>query len=755
MRGKREDGRTYEQFRQHQLSSVCLRGGRDRDERRLTHNVNHHWAVNVRKSEGAVVALSAQQQCSSLGSSPISHPLRLELLDALSLASSAAVPLRQLLIRRHAPSLSPLMAMAVSTEARSEQVVAQLSVPWLGRLAVEARLQQLALEVQQRVSTRLGVLQDEVKRRTAEVRRARRESERMEREKREAEERAAELARQVDVSVEMLASLRHELMEREEELNLKHQEVCELDRFVRETAFREASAKIRLQSFIEDLLERAERAENQLQSLHSLSHTPTDMPSLHGPLAPRGPPYQRSYSVSGMSRCCYSQYDRRGSPLARYSGSRMRTLSVGSGGCEVDWEGVPTALEAQYYHVLCAGLQGPQRTPPSPCWTPNTQPGTEGDSDSWSIYTAESQEDLHPRRRYRTYSKTEHAAFHCQTCHHSNRPAESMICSERMRMRAWLFCVFTYLDTRSLLTAAQVCRDWWSVARHPAVWTRVTLENVRISSKFMVTLSQWCGQTQSLILHNLKPRSRNRKESKEEYQKSTRGCLEVGLEAVLKSAGRCLMSLTISHCPNILTDRSLWLVSCHCRALRALTYRSSSDPVGQEVIWALGAGCRDITNLHIAPLQPCQQPTRFSNRCLQTIGRCWPNLRQVGVGGAGCGIQGLASLVRNCAGVCVLELDHMSEISQEGAAELGREGLQQLQTLIFNSTPVTAKAILHFNSVCVKLKNIVVQMSIADYFEDAESEDAKRLFDEIVSNLQALRKRPGLSDILQIKVDRL
>uniref|UniRef100_A0A8B9J3X6 Uncharacterized protein n=1 Tax=Astyanax mexicanus TaxID=7994 RepID=A0A8B9J3X6_ASTMX len=182
--------------------------------------------------------------------------------------------------------------------------------------------------------------------------------------------------------------------------------------------------------------------------------------------------------------------------------------------------------------------------------------------------------------------------------------------------------------------------------------------------------------------------------------------------------------------------------------------RSSSDPVGQEVIWALGAGCRDITNLHTAPLQPCQQPSRFSNRCLQTIGRCWPNLQQVGVGGAGCGIQGLASLVRNCAGVTVLELDHMSEISQEGAAELCREGLQHLHTLIFISTPVTPKALLHFNSVCVKLKNIVVQMSIADYFEDAESEEAKRLFEEIVSNLQALRKRPGLADILQIKVDR-
>lgn len=38
-----------------------------------------------------------------------------------------------------------------------------------------------------------------------------------------------------------------------------------------------------------------------------------------------------------------------------------------------------------------------------------------------------------------------------------NRRSESMVCSERLRLKAALFCVFIYLDTRSLLTAAEVC----------------------------------------------------------------------------------------------------------------------------------------------------------------------------------------------------------------------------------------------------------------------------------------------------------
>lgn len=58
-----------------------------------------------------------------------------------------------------------------------------------------------------------------------------------------------------------------------------------------------------------------------------------------------------------------------------------------------------------------------------------------------------------------------------------------VISPEILKMRAALFCIFTYLDTKTLLRAAEVCKDWKFVARHPAVWTRVLLENARVSSK--------------------------------------------------------------------------------------------------------------------------------------------------------------------------------------------------------------------------------------------------------------------------------
>ena len=51
-------------------------------------------------------------------------------------------------------------------------------------------------------------------------------------------------------------------------------EVAQIDQFLQETAAREANAKVRLQQFIEELLDRADRAEKQLQIITSCATTP-------------------------------------------------------------------------------------------------------------------------------------------------------------------------------------------------------------------------------------------------------------------------------------------------------------------------------------------------------------------------------------------------------------------------------------------------------------------------------------------------
>ncbi|TDH16294.1 hypothetical protein EPR50_G00018060 [Perca flavescens] len=703
------------------------------------------------------------------------------------------------------PHGNPSTAVAVAAnvaasavEAAYEEGLARLKARAFERLELDERLEKLSEEVEQKIAARVGRLQSELERKSSELERAKLESERLSQEKQDLEDKASELSRQVDVSVEMLANLKQDLVNKEQELNHKQQEVAQIDQFLQETAAREANAKVRLQQFIEELLDRADRAEKQLQIISSCGTTPNGSLGRCSLQASKGNGRQRNSSNSGSTRGMYQVSERRSSPSTGASG-RIKSVSQGSGGYDsdsVEMHPMEDCPEAQFYQMQCRlGEGGYERSPGcggggSRNWGlrkqaiqnwqrrpyRNSTEGEEGDISDVGSRTTESEVEMweqerravaevqqsappyshHGRAGYRPNTGRSDGVYN-KPCRHEKSPSKSneVISPEILKMRAALFCIFTYLDTKTLLRAAEVCRDWKFVARHPAVWTRVLLENARISSKFLSTLSQWCTQTHSLILQNLKPRQRGKKETKEEYLKTTRGCLEEGLEALLKATGSNLLILKISHCPNLLTDRSLWLASCYCRALQAVTYRSATDPVGQEVIWALGAGCRDIISLQVAPLHPCQQPARFSNRCLQTIGRCWPHLRALGVGGAGCGIQGLASLSRNCMRLQVLELDHVSEINQEVAAEVCREGLKGLEMLVLTSTPVTPKALLHFNSVCRNLKSVVVQIGIEDYFEDPNSPEARKLFDEMVNKLQALKKRPGFSKILHVKADSL
>uniref|UniRef100_A0A3B5LRU3 Uncharacterized protein n=1 Tax=Xiphophorus couchianus TaxID=32473 RepID=A0A3B5LRU3_9TELE len=662
---------------------------------------------------------------------------------------------------------------ASAVEAAYEEGLARLKARAFERLELDERLEKLSEEVEQKIAARVGRLQAELERKSSELERAKQESERLSQEKQDLEDKASELSRQVDVSVEMLANLKQDLVNKEAELNHKQQEVSQIDQFLQETAAREANAKVRLQQFIEELLDRADRAEKQLQIISSCGTTP------NGSLGRCSLQASKGTGLSGSTRGMYQVSERRSSPSTGASG-RIKSVSQGSGGYDsdsVEMHPMEDCPEAQYYHMQCRmGEGGYERSPGcgSRNWGlrkqaiqnwqrrpyRNSTEGEEGDVSDVGSRTTESEVEMWEQER-RAVAEVQQSAVpythHSRPCRHEKSPSKSneVISPEILKMRAALFCIFTYLDTKTLLKTAEVCRNWRFVARHPAVWTRVLLENARISSKFLTTLSQWCIQTHSLILQNLKPRQRGKKESKEDYLKSTRGCLEEGLEALLKATGSNLLILKISHCPNLLTDRSLWLASCYCRALQAVTYRSATDPVGQEVIWALGAGCRDIISLQVAPLHPCQQPARFSNRCLQTIGRCWPHLRALGVGGAGCGIQGLASLARNCMRLQVLELDHVSEINQEVAAEVCREGLKGLEMLVLSSTPVTPKALLHFNSELKLIQPQLSDIGIEDYFEDPNSPEARKLFDEMVNKLQALKKRPGFSKILHVKADSL
>ncbi|NXL74574.1 FBX41 protein, partial [Leptocoma aspasia] len=683
------------------------------------------------------------------------------------------IPLTEIFTRGKAVAPAPVPPAAM--DSAYEEGLARLKIRAFEKLEVDKRLEKLTEEVEQKIASQVGRLQVELDRKSSELEKAKQESLRLSREKQELEDRASELSRQVDVSVEMLASLKQDLVQKEQELTRKQQEL-------------RTPAWMSLEQGLETARQGKLRVKCLLVEPRQCYHL---KPWVYAPKLPPGPPIpQRNPPAPQLSPSVPELLHPKGqNPLAS---SRAKAVSQSSGCYDSDSaEPCPTddAAEGHPYAARDNARGSGLRRQAIQNWHRrpyrNSTEGEEGDvSDVGSRTTESEAEGWEPEAPGSAAARApgscrltvatdagcpaarpEGAGGKvCRLERGSPGHSSEVISPEILKMRAALFCIFTYLDTKTLLRAAEVCKDWKFVARHPAVWTRVLLENARVSSKFLAMLSQWCTQMHSLTLQNLKPRQRGKKESKEDYMKSTRGCLEAGLESLLKATGSNLLILRISHCPNVLTDRSLWLASCYCRALQAVTYRSSTDPVGHEVIWALGAGCRDIISLQVAPLHPWEMlpeglrgeahppqgpwvlPARPCATHPLSPGLPWSPPRGAD---RACSVPA----ARNCMRLQVLELDHVAEINQEVAAEVCREGLKGLEMLVLTSTPVTPKALLHFNSVCRNLKSIVVQVGIVDYFKEPHSPEARKMFEEMVNKLQALRKRPGFSKILHIKVE--
>uniref|UniRef100_A0A3B4A6G8 FBX41/ZN365 C2H2-type zinc finger domain-containing protein n=1 Tax=Periophthalmus magnuspinnatus TaxID=409849 RepID=A0A3B4A6G8_9GOBI len=246
-------------------------------------------------------------------------------------------PLGEIFMKQAMASTDPASAV----EAAYEEGLARLKARAFERLELDERLEKLSEEVEQKIAARVGRLQAELERKSSELERAKQESERLSQEKQDLEDKATELSRQVDVSVEMLANLKQDLVSKETELTHKQQEVAQIDQFLQETAAREAKAKVRLQQFIEELLDRADRAEKQLQIISSCGTTPN----------------------GSLGRCSLQANKGNGRQVCTLSGStrgiasgRIKSVSQGSGGYDsdsVEMHPMEDCPETQYYHMQC------------------------------------------------------------------------------------------------------------------------------------------------------------------------------------------------------------------------------------------------------------------------------------------------------------------------------------------------------------------------------------------------------------------
>ncbi|NXD15021.1 ZN365 protein, partial [Nothocercus nigrocapillus] len=130
---------------------------------------------------------------------------------------------------------------------------------------VREKFSRMVEAVDQTIEKRIERLTQELARKTAELLEVRAAFLQLSQKKQEVQRRERALSRQVDVAVEMIAALKQRLSESEDELHRKEEEVVTFNHFLEEAAEKEVRGKARLQHFIENLLQRVDLAERQLE----------------------------------------------------------------------------------------------------------------------------------------------------------------------------------------------------------------------------------------------------------------------------------------------------------------------------------------------------------------------------------------------------------------------------------------------------------------------------------------------------------
>ncbi|XP_006889089.1 PREDICTED: protein ZNF365 [Elephantulus edwardii] len=134
---------------------------------------------------------------------------------------------------------------------------------------VREKFNRMVEAVDRTIEKRIDKLTKELAQKTAELLEVRAAFVQLTQKKQEVQRRERALNRQVDVAVEMIAALRQRLTESEEELLRKEEEVVTFNHFLEAAAEKEVQGKARLHDFIENLLQRVELAEKQLEYYQS------------------------------------------------------------------------------------------------------------------------------------------------------------------------------------------------------------------------------------------------------------------------------------------------------------------------------------------------------------------------------------------------------------------------------------------------------------------------------------------------------
>ncbi|XP_019902624.2 protein ZNF365 isoform X2 [Esox lucius] len=152
------------------------------------------------------------------------------------------------------------------TEPGSEtEVVSQKWSICAGEVSVRRRLTNVLRAADSTMQRRLHRISRELAQTDTELQCERAHSQHLAQERQEVHERERALSRQVDMAVMVIATLKEQLNNSENELERREQEVITIQNFLEAAAQHEICGKVRIQHFIENLLKRIALAERLLE----------------------------------------------------------------------------------------------------------------------------------------------------------------------------------------------------------------------------------------------------------------------------------------------------------------------------------------------------------------------------------------------------------------------------------------------------------------------------------------------------------
>lgn len=298
--------------------------------------------------------------------------------------------------------------------------------------------------------------------------------------------------------------------------------------------------------------------------------------------------------------------------------------------------------------------------------------------------------------------------------------------------------VIRHLSTEDLLVCRQVSRGWKLAIERPQHWLHVELKHASVPSGLFEEMAGWCSATQSISLQALAVTPAKLSSRPE----NLRGQLELGFDKLLKACSKTLKVITVVGCDNVLTDRVLWLAST-CSFLEVVAYIAASHVTLPEALWSLGAGCRRVKTLIIPPLDPRKKQGYAGHRVCQIVGKCWPQLRVLCVGGRSLSLASICCALRGCVGLESFEIDRGRDIEDKSAEVLLEAGLKRVKLFYLTHTVISAAAVVILQGGCPMLKEISVILQERDFGTAAAFEDT-------VTELELLQQRQPFDTLLKL-----